>query len=65
MNRYNSFFYDIFVLQFMKTNIPDVFAAGDVVSFPLALVGHKIVNIGHWQLAQAHGKTSYNNSFRD
>uniref|UniRef100_A0A672RI15 Apoptosis-inducing factor 3-like n=1 Tax=Sinocyclocheilus grahami TaxID=75366 RepID=A0A672RI15_SINGR len=44
------------VLQFMKTNIPDVFAAGDVVSFPLPLVGHKRVNIGHWQLAQAHGR---------
>ncbi len=46
----------------MKTNIPDVFAAGDVVSFPLPLVGHKRVNIGHWQLAQAHGTTWYNNS---
>uniref|UniRef100_A0A673GSI7 Apoptosis inducing factor mitochondria associated 4 n=1 Tax=Sinocyclocheilus rhinocerous TaxID=307959 RepID=A0A673GSI7_9TELE len=44
--------------QFMKTNIPDVFAAGDVVSFPLPLVGHKRVNIGHWQLAQAHGRIS-------
>uniref|UniRef100_A0A671N8H5 Apoptosis-inducing factor 3-like n=1 Tax=Sinocyclocheilus anshuiensis TaxID=1608454 RepID=A0A671N8H5_9TELE len=44
------------VLQFMKTNIPDIFAAGDVVSFPLPLVGHKRVNIGHWQLAQAHGR---------
>lgn len=39
----------------MRTNVPDVFGAGDVVSFPLALVWHKRVNIGHWQLAQAHG----------
>ncbi|XP_056329563.1 apoptosis inducing factor mitochondria associated 4 [Danio aesculapii] len=46
----------VVVDKFMKTNIPDVFAAGDVVSFPLALVGHKTVNIGHWQLAQAHGR---------
>lgn len=54
--KYSSF-YVSGVLQFMKTNIPDVFAAGDVVSFPLPLVGHKRVNIGHWQLAQAHGTT--------
>ncbi|ROK28224.1 Apoptosis-inducing factor 3 [Anabarilius grahami] len=47
----------VVVDKFMKTNIPDVFAAGDVVSFPLPLVGHKRVNIGHWQLAQAHGTT--------
>uniref|UniRef100_A0A672SVC4 Apoptosis inducing factor mitochondria associated 4 n=1 Tax=Sinocyclocheilus grahami TaxID=75366 RepID=A0A672SVC4_SINGR len=44
--------------RFMKTNIPDVFAAGDVASFPLPLVGHKRVNIGHWQLVQAHGRIS-------
>ncbi|XP_067221820.1 apoptosis inducing factor mitochondria associated 4 isoform X1 [Chanodichthys erythropterus] len=46
----------VVVDKFMKTNVPDVFAAGDVVSFPLPLVGHKRVNIGHWQLAQAHGR---------
>ncbi|KAI2656280.1 Apoptosis-inducing factor 3 [Labeo rohita] len=46
----------VVVDKFMKTNIPDIFAAGDVVSFPLPLVGHKRVNIGHWQLAQAHGR---------
>ncbi|TRY92537.1 hypothetical protein DNTS_024544 [Danionella cerebrum] len=46
----------VVVDEFMKTNIADIFAAGDVVSFPLALVGHKSVNIGHWQLAQAHGR---------
>lgn len=56
MIKYCSFYVSC-VLQFMKTNIPDVFAAGDVVSFPLPLVGHKRVNIGHWQLAQAHGTT--------
>ncbi|KAK7171848.1 hypothetical protein R3I93_004216 [Phoxinus phoxinus] len=48
----------VVVDKFMKTNIPDVFAAGDVVSFPLPLVGHKRVNIGHWQLAQAHGRVA-------
>uniref|UniRef100_A0A8B9GXU4 Apoptosis inducing factor mitochondria associated 4 n=1 Tax=Astyanax mexicanus TaxID=7994 RepID=A0A8B9GXU4_ASTMX len=45
-------------LKFMRTNIPDVFAAGDVVSFPLALREDKMVQIGHWQLAQAHGRVA-------
>lgn len=54
--KYSSF-YDTCVLQFMKTNIPDVFVAGDVVFFPFPLVEHKRINIGHWQLAQAHGTT--------
>lgn len=39
----------------MRTNIPDVFAAGDVASFPLSIHADKRVNIGHWQMAQAHG----------
>lgn len=39
----------------MRTNIPDVFSAGDVASFPLSIQADKRVNIGHWQLAQAHG----------
>ncbi|XP_056612916.1 apoptosis inducing factor mitochondria associated 4 [Triplophysa dalaica] len=46
----------VVVDELMRTNVPDVFGAGDVVSFPLALVGNKRVNIGHWQLAQAHGR---------
>nr|XP_016852441.1 PREDICTED: LOW QUALITY PROTEIN: apoptosis-inducing factor 3 [Anolis carolinensis] len=40
---------------FMKTNVPFVFAAGDVVSFPVALLGGKSIPIRHWQVAQAHG----------
>nr|XP_055052583.1 apoptosis inducing factor mitochondria associated 4 [Misgurnus anguillicaudatus]XP_055052584.1 apoptosis inducing factor mitochondria associated 4 [Misgurnus anguillicaudatus]XP_055052585.1 apoptosis inducing factor mitochondria associated 4 [Misgurnus anguillicaudatus] len=46
----------VVVDKFMRTNIPDIFGAGDVVSFPLPLVGDRRVNIGHWQLAQAHGR---------
>ncbi|XP_076832126.1 apoptosis inducing factor mitochondria associated 4 isoform X2 [Brachyhypopomus gauderio] len=46
----------VVVDKFMKTNVTDVFAAGDVVSFPLWLCGDKKVNIGHWQMAQAHGR---------
>ncbi|KAG8450770.1 hypothetical protein GDO86_003150 [Hymenochirus boettgeri] len=46
----------IFVDQFMRTSVPDVFAAGDVVSFPLSIMeGHR-ANIGHWQMAQHHGR---------
>ncbi|KAM8976613.1 apoptosis-inducing factor 3-like [Pelodytes ibericus] len=47
---------DIYVDQYMRTSVPDVFAAGDVVSFPLSTMeGHR-VNIGHWQMAHSHGR---------
>ncbi|XP_030632608.1 apoptosis inducing factor mitochondria associated 4 [Chanos chanos] len=48
----------VVVDKFMRTNVPDVFAAGDVVSFPLAMFGNRRVNIGHWQLAQALGRVA-------
>ncbi|XP_053503511.1 apoptosis inducing factor mitochondria associated 4 isoform X3 [Ictalurus furcatus] len=48
----------ITVDKFMRTNNPDVFAAGDVASFPLSIQADKRVNIGHWQLAQAHGRVA-------
>ncbi|XP_026853593.2 apoptosis inducing factor mitochondria associated 4 [Electrophorus electricus] len=54
----------IVVDKFMRTNVTDVFAAGDVVSFPLSLSGHKKANIGHWQLAQAHGRIAALNMLR-
>lgn len=44
--------------KFMRTNIPDVFGAGDVAAFPLRIQGDQRVNIGHWQLAHAHGKAA-------
>lgn len=40
----------------MRTNIPDIFSAGDVTSFPLTIRGDQRVNIGHWQMSQAQGK---------
>ncbi|KAM9853426.1 apoptosis inducing factor mitochondria associated 4 isoform 2-T2 [Aulostomus maculatus] len=43
----------IIVDKFMRTNIADVFSAGDVTSFPLAFHGDRRVNIGHWQMSQA------------
>ncbi|XP_067102229.1 apoptosis inducing factor mitochondria associated 4 isoform X1 [Osmerus mordax] len=44
--------------KFMRTNIPDVFGAGDVTAFPLTIRGDQRVNIGHWQLAHAHGRVA-------
>lgn len=41
----------------MRTNVPDIFSAGDVTSFPLTIRGDQRVNIGHWQMSQAQGKT--------
>ncbi|NXN96907.1 AIFM3 factor, partial [Rhinopomastus cyanomelas] len=39
----------------MKTNIPNVFAAGDVASFPVALLNGDRSCIHHQQVAEAHG----------
>ncbi|KAK2525484.1 apoptosis-inducing factor 3 isoform X3 [Columba livia] len=39
----------------MRTNIPNVFAAGDVVSFPVELLGWEQSSIHHQQVAEAHG----------
>lgn len=50
----------LFILpeQFMKTNIPDIFSAGDVTTFPLTIRGDQRCNIGHWQMSMAHGKNT-------
>jgi len=39
----------------MQTNIADVYAAGDIVQFPLYLNGDQHTNIQHWQMACKHG----------
>ncbi|XP_033899875.2 apoptosis-inducing factor 3-like isoform X1 [Acipenser ruthenus] len=44
------------VSKTMQTNVPGVFAAGDVVTFPLALRSNKKVNVPHWQMAHMHGR---------
>ncbi|XP_070685159.1 apoptosis inducing factor mitochondria associated 4 [Pempheris klunzingeri] len=48
----------VIVDKFMRTNIPDIFSAGDVTSFPLSLRGDQRVNIGHWQMSQAQGRVA-------
>ncbi|KAK6968220.1 apoptosis-inducing factor 3-like isoform X1 [Biomphalaria glabrata] len=40
----------------MKTNIEDVYAAGDIVEFPLFTADDQQVNIQHWQMAHQHGR---------
>ncbi|KAL0973147.1 hypothetical protein UPYG_G00199590 [Umbra pygmaea] len=46
----------VIIDKFMRTNVSDVFGAGDVTSFPLTMRQGQHVNIGHWQLASAHGR---------
>ncbi|XP_028856439.1 apoptosis inducing factor mitochondria associated 4 isoform X2 [Denticeps clupeoides] len=46
----------VVVDKFMRTNVPDIFSAGDVASFPLTLRQNLQVNIAHWQMAHAHGR---------
>ncbi|XP_029302735.1 apoptosis inducing factor mitochondria associated 4 isoform X1 [Cottoperca gobio] len=48
----------VIVDKFMRTNIPDIFSAGDVTSFPLTLRGDQRVNVGHWQMSQAQGRVA-------
>ncbi|XP_023212669.1 apoptosis-inducing factor 3-like [Centruroides sculpturatus] len=45
----------IVVDEYMKTNVDGIFAGGDIVEFPLTVMDAR-VNIGHWQLAMAHGR---------
>ncbi|XP_045896836.1 apoptosis-inducing factor 3 isoform X2 [Micropterus dolomieu] len=44
------------VNKYMCTNVPGVFCGGDLATFPLAMAKNQLVNIGHWQMAQAHGR---------
>ncbi|KAM4620383.1 apoptosis-inducing factor 3 [Polymixia lowei] len=44
--------------KYMQTNIPGVFCGGDLATFPLAMAKDQRVTIGHWQMAQAHGRVA-------
>ncbi|KAF4098285.1 hypothetical protein G5714_020315 [Onychostoma macrolepis] len=46
----------VIVDKYMRTNITDVYCAGDLTSFPLKMAKGQNVSIGHWQTAQAHGR---------
>lgn len=45
----------IVVNERMETSATDVYAGGDVVSFPL---DGKLSSIGHWQMAQSQGRVA-------
>ncbi|XP_037604283.1 apoptosis-inducing factor 3 [Sebastes umbrosus] len=42
--------------KYMCTSVPGVYCGGDLTTFPLAMAKYQLVNIGHWQMAQAHGR---------
>ncbi|XP_061755198.1 apoptosis-inducing factor 3 isoform X2 [Nerophis ophidion] len=48
----------VHVDKHMRTNVDGVFCGGDVATFPLTMAKDRRVNIGHWQMAQAHGRTA-------
>ncbi|XP_067364460.1 apoptosis inducing factor mitochondria associated 4 isoform X2 [Channa argus] len=54
----------VIVDKYMRTNIPDVFSAGDITSFPLAIQRDQRVNIGHWQMSQAQGRVAAMNMLK-
>ena len=43
----------------MKTNKENIFAAGDIVTFPLFIAGDEQANVQHWQMAHTHGNNFY------
>ena len=45
----------VVLLQRMQTSQADVYAAGDIVQFPLFLVDDELTTIEHWQMAHKHG----------
>ncbi|XP_072301897.1 apoptosis-inducing factor 3 [Eucyclogobius newberryi] len=48
----------VVVDKYMRTSVPNVFSGGDVCTFPLTMAQNQQVNIGHWQMAQAHGRVA-------
>ena len=40
----------------MKTNKDNIYAAGDIVTFPLFIADDEQANVQHWQMAHTHGK---------
>ncbi|RWS26139.1 apoptosis-inducing factor 3-like isoform X4 [Leptotrombidium deliense] len=53
-----AFYNNIVVNEKLETAIADVYAGGDIAAFPLSTHDNKLVAIGHWQIAQIHGKTA-------
>ncbi|GFS84404.1 apoptosis-inducing factor 3 [Trichonephila clavipes] len=48
----------VIVNEMLETNIKGIYAAGDIIEFPLTTYDNEKVNISHWQMAHAHGHTA-------
>jgi len=48
--------------EYLETNVPDIYAAGDVAEFNDLVLGEK-VQLGNWVNAQMQGRTAANNMF--
>lgn len=46
---------------FLQTNIPDIFAGGDIANAPVYSIGNNLATIGHYPLAQYHGNVAAKN----
>ena len=49
---------NLIVDEHMSTNIPGIWAAGDIVLFPLVLYEGAMTNLGHWGLASYLGRVA-------
>lgn len=46
------------VTDFLESNVPDVYVGGDIANAHILGLAHDRVNIGHYQLAQYHGRVA-------
>lgn len=46
---------------FLQTNIPDIYAGGDIANAPVLSIGNNLATIGHYPLAQYHGHVAAKN----
>ncbi|ELT98767.1 hypothetical protein CAPTEDRAFT_220923 [Capitella teleta] len=51
----------VIVNKQMKSSSNDVYAAGDIVQFPLFMAEDQLCNIQHWQMAGMHGSVAGSN----
>lgn len=45
----------------LETNIPDIYAGGDIANAPVFSIGNNLATIGHYPLAQYHGSIAAKN----
>lgn len=46
---------------FLQTNVPDVYAGGDIANAPVFSIGNNLATIGHYPIAQYHGHVAAKN----